>query len=247
MAGGAVVWVVLLFVYYAGYDLGYRADVVLVGLAVVVALIAVTGAPPAGPAYRPSPLVLGGVAVVALLLAALGPALTLRPVATDARPERPPARRRLQPADGLRHRRPLRRPRRRPPPGRSTPTWSCSARSTAAGCSTAARTSSACSRGCWTCTPPSARRPTRSGATPCSAATPLRGNDSHAFDSYGAVTGAQALTATFTWRGRAVTVISTHLQPGADGTDDTVGQAKELAGLMTAANRGGRSSSPGAT
>ena len=31
VAGGAVLWVVLLFVYYAGYDLGYRADVVLVG------------------------------------------------------------------------------------------------------------------------------------------------------------------------------------------------------------------------
>ena len=67
---------------------------------------------------------------------------------------------------------------------------------------------------------------------------PLRGADSHAFASYGAVTGAQALTATFTWHGRAVTVVSTHLQPGAQGTDDTVRQAGDLAGLMTAAARG---------
>ena len=43
---------------------------------------------------------------------------------------------------------------------------------------------------------------------------PLRGISSHAFDRDGAVTGAQALTSTFTWQGRPVTVISTHLQPG---------------------------------
>ncbi len=52
VAGGAVLWVVLLFVYYAGYDLGYRADVVLVALAVVVAVLALTGGhTPLVPAY----------------------------------------------------------------------------------------------------------------------------------------------------------------------------------------------------
>ena len=34
-------------------------------------------------------------------------------------------------------------------------------------------------------------------------------------------------------------MISTHLQPGADGTDDTVTQASELADLMTTAYDGG--------
>src|SRR5699024_2973411 len=42
--GGAVAWVVLLFVYYAGYDLGYRADVVLVALAVLLGLLGTLGA-----------------------------------------------------------------------------------------------------------------------------------------------------------------------------------------------------------
>ncbi len=34
---GAVVWTVVLFVFYAGYDLGYRADAAIVALAVVIA------------------------------------------------------------------------------------------------------------------------------------------------------------------------------------------------------------------
>ena len=69
--------------------------------------------------------------------------------------------------------------------------------------------------------------------------TPLRAIESHALEPHGAVTGAQALRATFTGQGREVTVISTHLQPGAGGTDDIVEQAAELADLMTAARRDG--------
>ncbi len=63
----------------------------------------------------------------------------------------------------------------------------------------------------------------------------LRDISSHALDRDGAVTGAQALSVRLTWRGQPVTVISTHLQPGSGGTDDTVSQASELADLMTAA------------
>ena len=64
------------------------------------------------------------------------------------------------------------------------------------------------------------------------ARTPLRAVESHALTRDGAVTGAQALDATLTWRGRDVTVLATHLQPGSGGTDDTVTQATELARLM---------------
>ena len=48
VAGGGVLWVALLFVYYAGYDLGYRADLLLVFLAVVVAVLALVGPPRPG-------------------------------------------------------------------------------------------------------------------------------------------------------------------------------------------------------
>lgn len=74
---------VLLFAYYAGYDLGYRADAVVIALAAAVAVVA-TGA--AGRSERP-PLrvatlgVIGGVALLAAVVAAAGPAITIRPVA----------------------------------------------------------------------------------------------------------------------------------------------------------------------
>lgn len=77
--GGAILWVVLLFVYYAGYDLGYRADVVLVLLALVVALLGALGArqaPRAGTVRLPAWV---GAAVVAAL-APLGTVATVQPV-----------------------------------------------------------------------------------------------------------------------------------------------------------------------
>jgi endonuclease/exonuclease/phosphatase family metal-dependent hydrolase len=79
-AGGAVVWVLVLFGYYAGYDLGYRADWLVVAVAVVVGVVPLLlGAPrPVRPVLR-RPVLLGG-ATVALLLAGFGPMATLRPL-----------------------------------------------------------------------------------------------------------------------------------------------------------------------
>lgn len=80
---GGVLWVVLLFAYYAGYDLGYRADVVVVALAAALALLGIgaAGSRAARPPLRPV-AVLGtaGLAVLACLAAAVGPDLTIRPV-----------------------------------------------------------------------------------------------------------------------------------------------------------------------
>ncbi|HEU4568535.1 MAG TPA: endonuclease/exonuclease/phosphatase family protein [Marmoricola sp.] len=78
-AGGALVWVLVLFGYYAGYDLGYRADWLVVALAAVVGVVPLLGA--ASPVSRSVrwPVLVSG-AAVALLLAGFGPWATLRPI-----------------------------------------------------------------------------------------------------------------------------------------------------------------------
>lgn len=84
VASGGVVWVVLLFAYYAGYDLGYRADLLVVATAVVLGIVAVTRRTKGRElATRPALLgALGGLAVLAATVAALGPGVTIRPVPT---------------------------------------------------------------------------------------------------------------------------------------------------------------------
>ena len=242
VAGGSVLWVVLLFVYYAGYDLGYRADVVLVGVAVVVSLVALTGPqsrPSASPAYPARPRLLVGVAAGALLLASLGPLVTLRPVGEHH-----------QAGDRLR----------------------VVAYNLRMGYGIDGRFDqhavaellgrqhadvillSEIDRG-WLLNGGQDQLRIVARLLDMEAAfgpaadqvwgdailsrAPLQDVRSHPLDRDGAVTGAQALTAKLTWRGQPVTVISTHLQPGADGTDDTVSQASELADLMTTAYDGG--------
>ena len=81
---GGVVWVVLLFAYYAGYDLGYRADVVVVAAAAALGLVAALGRWPRAvvPARPVRPLVVGAGALVAAGLAAVGPGATITPVPT---------------------------------------------------------------------------------------------------------------------------------------------------------------------
>lgn len=87
IALGGVGWVALLFAYYAGYDLGYRADWLLVAVAVVVALVGATGVSQTGTAPRRAALAgFGVLAIAAAGLALVGPALTIRPV--DAREPR---------------------------------------------------------------------------------------------------------------------------------------------------------------
>lgn len=96
-AAGGVVWTVLFFAYYAGYDLGYRADLVLVAAALAIAAWSVAhraGAhdPDYGEASavrmddsgaRAAATVLGGT-VVAAVLALVGPLLTIPSVAVAA-------------------------------------------------------------------------------------------------------------------------------------------------------------------
>ncbi|WP_162250910.1 MULTISPECIES: endonuclease/exonuclease/phosphatase family protein [unclassified Nocardioides] len=88
-AGGAVLWVALFFAYYAGYDLGYRADLLLVLLAAALAAAAVrvtlrSQGPAPGPGFRLAVGRTGGVLVaiglVAVLAAGLGPRATVSQV-----------------------------------------------------------------------------------------------------------------------------------------------------------------------
>ena len=78
-AVGAIIWVLVLFGYYAGYDLGYRADWLVVALAVVVGVVPLLGARRPQRLPVPWPALVAGT-VVALLLAGFGPWATLRPV-----------------------------------------------------------------------------------------------------------------------------------------------------------------------
>lgn len=97
LAAGAVLFTVLLFGFYAGYDLGYRADPLIVALAVVVVAAALRRRPGRtevvgrsgrdSAARRPSPRSLLGPAVAVLvagLLAAVGPLLTVRELPPSA-------------------------------------------------------------------------------------------------------------------------------------------------------------------
>ena len=84
VAIGGVVWVVLLFAYYAGYDLGYRADVAVIAVAVLIAVLALLGGAQRtarAPLGRSAVGVIGGLAVLAGVVAAVGPSVTIRPVA----------------------------------------------------------------------------------------------------------------------------------------------------------------------
>lgn len=88
MWAGGIGWVVLFFAYYAGYDLGYRADWLIVALAGVLGLAAVAAAwrgRDEGPVAHGAPrlrsvLVWPVAAAVAFGLTWVGPSVTVRPV-----------------------------------------------------------------------------------------------------------------------------------------------------------------------
>jgi endonuclease/exonuclease/phosphatase family metal-dependent hydrolase len=90
VAIGGVLWVVLLFAYYAGYDLGYRADVVVIavaaGIGIVAALPSRVERAERTPLPAPHAAMIAGLAVLAAAVAAVGPSVTIRPV-TAAAPE----------------------------------------------------------------------------------------------------------------------------------------------------------------
>lgn len=86
VAAGAVLFTILLFGFYAGYDLGYRADLLVVGVAIVVAVVALLLTPSAsGPAGGLKPWQAGVAVLAAALLAGVGPLVTVR-----ALPDSPP-------------------------------------------------------------------------------------------------------------------------------------------------------------
>lgn len=82
LALGALIWVALLFVYYAGYDLGYRADIVVVLAAAAVGVVGVTSSGPSidSAGTRASPLLIGVAALAAGVLSGVGPHITITPL-----------------------------------------------------------------------------------------------------------------------------------------------------------------------
>ncbi len=80
VASTALLFTVLLFAFYAGYDMGYRADWVVVAVAVVVAVVALLplDAPGVTTAQAPLPSRSLSVVLVAALAAGIGPLLSVR-------------------------------------------------------------------------------------------------------------------------------------------------------------------------
>lgn len=87
VGSSALVFTVLLFAFYAGYDMGYRADWVVVAVAVVVVAVALTpsGTTEASPAVSVPSRALTLVATAALV-AGFGPFATVRPLDGAAAP-----------------------------------------------------------------------------------------------------------------------------------------------------------------
>ncbi|KHL19340.1 endonuclease/exonuclease/phosphatase family metal-dependent hydrolase [Mumia flava] len=86
---GGLIWVALIFGYYAGYDLGYTAPWLVVLAALVLGIVAATG--PDADGSTPvtaagSLVVLASAAAIAVIVALAGPAATVRPLdGVDAR------------------------------------------------------------------------------------------------------------------------------------------------------------------
>ncbi len=234
VAGGAVLWVALLFAYYAGYDLGYRADVLLVVVAAGVA-VAGFGASPWTRPGLPLPLAgLAGLAVAAAVAAYAGPLVTVRPVPREQGSQ-----------TGVR----VAAYNLRMGYGISGRFEAAAVARLLAGEDVDVVLLSEVDRG-WLLNGGQDQLRILARMLDMHAAfgpaadpvwgdailsrAPLTGVHNQPFPSYGAVTGAQALLARTTIRGHRLTVVSTHLQPGSGGTDDTVGQARLLASVMRA-------------
>ncbi len=231
VASGAIVWVVLLFVYYAGYDLGYRADVV-----VVAASIAFWQWRAARPVRhyefsRRSAIAFGLAAIAMLLAAAFGPSLTLRPVAaTDPDDTARIVAYNVRMGYGM------------------------SGRFEAAAVADLLAHENAdvillseVDRG-WLLNGGqdqlrilASMLGMHSAFAPAAdpvwgdailSRAPITNASNYPFAPFGAVTGAQALVGSTQINGKPITVISTHLQTGPKGTNDTYGQAQALASIM---------------
>ncbi|TXJ07304.1 MAG: hypothetical protein E6Q27_01845 [Aeromicrobium sp.] len=231
VATGAIVWVVLLFVYYAGYDLGYRADIVLV--AASIAFWQWRAARPVShyKFSRRSAIAFGSAAIAMLLAAAFGPALTLRPVAaTEPDDTARIVAYNVRMGYGMSGR------------FEATAVAELLARENADvillsevdrgwllnGGQDQLRIL-ASMLGMHSAFAPAAD-PVWGDAILSRA--PITNASNYPFESFGAVTGAQALVGSTQINGKPITVISTHLQNGPKGTNDTYGQAQALASIM---------------
>ena len=236
-AGGAVVWVLVLFGYYAGYDLGYRADWLIVALAVVVGVVPLLGAAaPARLALRWPDLVTG--VVVALLIAGFGPWATLLPIGST--PQHGPLRVlawNLRMGYGL--------------DGRFDPEGA--ARLIRAEHPDVVLLSEV-DRG-WLLNGGQDQlrilaRLLDMHAVFGPAADPVWGDailtrgpvyklHRVELDSYGALTGAEALSLKVPYDGVRVAIVATHLQPRDDELNQTIGQVHELGTMLGAASNAG--------
>jgi endonuclease/exonuclease/phosphatase family metal-dependent hydrolase len=243
VGGGALLFTAMLFAVFAGYDLGYRADWVIVLVALVVALLAIWRGAETKPATRPtrrSILTALGAVVAAAVVAGLGPFATVRPLSDPA-------------AD----------PQSAPPAGtHRLMAWNLRMGYGINGTFRPAETArlirdsgadivllSEIDRG-WLLNGgqdqlrvlarlldmhavfgPAADQVWGDAVLSTHPLVDARG---HAFPGYDSLTGAEALAVTVRAPGGDLRVISTHLQPDASGPDSTLRQARDLAALMTA-------------
>ncbi len=235
VALGAIIWVLFLFVYYAGYDLGYRADIVFLGVAAVFGPWAFTSSEAAN-TKRKAPSRTGmwfiaAGAVFAMGIAYIGPGLTIEKLALkEPGEDSRVVAYNLRMGYGMN--------------GRFV------AKEVAqflADENVDVALLSEIDRG-WLLNGGQDQLRILADMldmyvafAPASdpvwgdailSRTPLTDVHNHHFDRYDTSTGAQALIATTTLGGQEVTFISTHLQYGPDGTDATDPQAADLAGLM---------------
>ncbi|HHU09003.1 MAG TPA: endonuclease, partial [Intrasporangiaceae bacterium] len=240
-AGGAVVFTALLFAFYAGYDLGYRADLLIPVVALGVAALALAAARTTAPTTAPDPapsrsalVTTAGVAVVAAALAAIGPSATARPdprtgdngtSATVAawnlrmgygidgtfRPDEVAALLRAEGADIVLL-------------SEIDRGWLLNGGqdqlAVLARLLDMEAVFSPAADQVW--------------GDAILSAHPLSDVRAKALPAYRSLTGAGVLAATVTLPAGPVRVISTHLQPDADGPDPTLSQAEDLAAMMTA-------------
>lgn len=231
-AGGALLWVVALFGFYAGYDLGWRADWLIVVIAAVVAVLGATSPTAPGLAAPQRWTATAGVAVLAVVVAGLGSSVTLRPTgnAAETTSELRVMAWNLRMGYGM--------------DGRFQP--ALVARAIRAQRPDVVLLSEI-DRG-WLLNGGQDQLRVLEGLTGMRAIfgaaadqvwgdaimtrLPISDVRGHPLESFGAVTGAQALAATVRWQGRDIRVVSTHLQGAADF--GTLKQAKVLADLMAA-------------
>lgn len=233
VAGGAVIWVLLFFAYYAGYDLGYHADSLMVIVALILGILAAStnGASPRRPTY--SPALISCAVVAAVITAWFGPGLTTAPVSASSASNPATltfATYNLRMGYGMN--------------GRFDPR----------GVAQVLRGAdvivlSEIDRG-WLLNGGQDQLRILAQLLDMHmafgpAADPVWGDAilsrhklhdirGEAFERYGAVTGAEVLSATINVGDKKIAIISTHLQPGNAKTNGTVRQAKELAKIMRA-------------